>query len=78
MGWKTWKVDVEYDGDQHWTDPRQRSRDIDRQADLEAFGWRIVRVSADILREGPATIAVRVWQALQAAGASIRRSRRSC
>lgn len=71
MGWKTWKVGVEYDGIQHWTDPRQRSRDIDRQAELEALGWRIVRVSADILRHRPATVAVRVWQALRAAGASI-------
>lgn len=71
MGWKTWKVGVEYDGAQHWSDPRQRSRDIDRQAGLESLGWRIIRVSADILRYRPATIAVRVWQALRAAGAPV-------
>ncbi|MFB1294854.1 DUF559 domain-containing protein [Mycobacterium sp. pW049] len=71
MGWKTWKVGVEYDGTQHWSDPRQRARDIDRQAELEALGWHIVRVSAGILRDRPATIAARVWHALRAAGAPI-------
>jgi hypothetical protein len=25
MGWPEWKVGVEYDGEQHWTDARQRS-----------------------------------------------------
>ena len=71
MGWETWKVGVEYDGAHHWSDPRQRSRDIDRQVELESLGWRIIRVSADILRDRPATIAVRVWHALQAAGAPV-------
>jgi very-short-patch-repair endonuclease len=33
----------------HWTDPERRTRDIDRQAELEALGWRIIRVSADFL-----------------------------
>lgn len=69
MGWRIWKVGVEYDGQQHWTDPGQRARDIDRQARLEAQGWRIIRVSADMLRTHPTTIVVRVWQALRAAGA---------
>lgn len=44
MGWWEWQVVVEYDGEQHWTDRRQRAWDIDRTATLEAMGWRIVRV----------------------------------
>lgn len=71
MGWDTWKVGVEYDGAQHWTDPRQRARDIDRQAELEAQGWQIVRVSADMLRNRPTTIVTRTRQALRAAGAPV-------
>lgn len=71
MGWDTWKVGVEYDGQQHWTDPGERARDIDRQAELEALGWRIIRVSADMLRDRPTTIVVRVWRALREAGASL-------
>lgn len=43
MGWRQWKVAVEYDGIQHWSDRRQRSWDIDRIAILEAAGWVVVR-----------------------------------
>ena len=49
MGWREWKVAVEYDGVQHWTDRRQRSWDIERIAMLEASGWVVVPVSADTL-----------------------------
>ena len=68
MGWPEWRVGVEYDGEQHWTDPAIRARDIDRQADLEALGWRIVRVSAEMLRYRPRTIVQRTREALRAAG----------
>jgi very-short-patch-repair endonuclease len=59
---------VEYDGVQHWTDPAQRTRDIDRIAELEALGWRIVRVSSQMLRYRPNTIVERAVTALLAAG----------
>ena len=47
MGWPELKIGVEYDGDQHWTDRRQLSRDIRRTEDLRELGWIIVRVTAD-------------------------------
>ena len=56
MGWETWKVGVEYDGEHHWTQPWQRARDIDRLTSLEAEGWRIIRVSAEILRDRPVAL----------------------
>ena len=68
MGWPTWRVGVEYDGVQHWTDPERRTRDIDRQAELEALGWRIVRISAQMLRYRKPVIVERVRAALRAAG----------
>jgi very-short-patch-repair endonuclease len=71
MGWDNWKVGVEYDGKQHWTDPAIRDRDVDRQAELEALGWRIVRVSAGMLRYRPISIVERARTALRAAGASV-------
>lgn len=71
MGWEDWLVGVEFDGAQHWTDPRQRTWDIDRQAELEALGWRIVRVSADMLRYRPSVVVMRARAALTAAGAAI-------
>lgn len=69
MGYDEFKVAVEYDGEQHWTDPLQRAKDIDRLADLAALGWRIIRVSAEILRDRPQVIVSRTCQALRAAGA---------
>ncbi|HNA52167.1 MAG TPA: DUF559 domain-containing protein, partial [Mycobacterium sp.] len=71
MGWEDWLVGVEFDGAQHWTDPRQRTWDIDRQAELEALGWRIVRVSADMLRYRPSVVVARARAALTAAGAAM-------
>ena len=68
MGWEEWKVGVEFDGAQHWTDPEQRTWDIDRLAELEGRGWRIVRVSADLLRSRPDVVVTRVRAALRDAG----------
>jgi hypothetical protein len=71
MGWPQWKVGVEYDGPQHWTDPDVRNRDIERQAELESLGWRIVRVNADMLRYRSWLIVARAVAALRAAGADV-------
>jgi very-short-patch-repair endonuclease len=71
MRWPRWHVGVEYDGIQHWTDPERRTRDIDGQAELEALGWRIVRVSADMLRYRKPVIVERTRAALRAAGADV-------
>jgi very-short-patch-repair endonuclease len=70
MGWREWKVAVEYDGAQHWTDKQQRSWDIDRIAMLEASGWVVVRVSADMLGR-PAVIVERVRRKLREAGCPV-------
>jgi hypothetical protein len=68
IGWREWKVGVEYDGPQHWTDPGQHARDIDRLAELQAEGWIIIRVSRDILRYRPDVLLVRVREAMRVAG----------
>ncbi|ORW31049.1 hypothetical protein AWB91_17005 [Mycobacterium paraense] len=68
MGWDEFKVGVEFDGAHHWTDPAQRSRDIDRLAELEGHGWAIVRVSAELIRNRPDVVVARVRRALLAAG----------
>lgn len=71
MGWEEWKVGVEFDGAHHWTDPAQRTHDIDRLAELEARGWAIIRVSADLLRHRPEVVIARIRRALRAAGCRI-------
>ena len=68
MGWTRWKVAVEYDGPQHWTDPARHARDIDRLAELAAEGWTIIRVSRDLLRYRPEVFLARVRDAMNAAG----------
>lgn len=64
MGWRAKKVVVEYDGVQHWTDRKQRSWDIDRTAIVESMGWRVVRVSAELLESRPWVLIERVRAAL--------------
>jgi hypothetical protein len=68
MGWRQWRVAVEYDGAHHWTDSTQRTRDIDRWADLGGLRWQVIRVSSDMLRHRPRTIVQRATSALLAAG----------
>lgn len=68
MGFREWKVGVEYDGPQHWTDPRQHARDIDRLAELAAQGWVVVRVSRDIVRYRRDVAILRTRDAMRAAG----------
>lgn len=68
MGWEEWKVGVEFDGAQHWTDPARRTWDIDRLAELNARGWAIIRVSADMVRYRPHVVVARTRSALLAAG----------
>lgn len=68
MGYEEWKVGVEFDGQQHWTDPARRSADIDRRAELGALGWRMVHVSSDLLRYRSGVVVVRTCAALEAAG----------
>ena len=76
LGWRQQRVAVEYDGAHHWTDRRQRSRDIDRQAELERLGWRVVRVSAELLADRPGELVRRVRAAL-GEGALVRRNAES-
>lgn len=68
MGWREWKVAVEYDGIQHWDDPSQRAWDIERIALLEAAGWAVIRVSAAMLSR-PQVIVERVTAKLAERGA---------
>ncbi|MGV0747049.1 hypothetical protein [Mycolicibacter heraklionensis] len=68
MGYRELKVGIEYDGAQHWTDPTQRQRDIDRQVGLAEAGWVIIRVSSELLRYRRATLIGRVEHAMYAAG----------
>lgn len=71
MGWKRWKVAVEYDGEQHWSNAEQRAWDIERTYRLEQLGWKVIRVSAEQLRRGRIALVARIRDALRASGAPV-------
>ena len=71
MGYRQWKVAIEYDGEQHWTDPRQHAEDIERLEFLASRRWVVIRVSAEQLRRRPHEVVERVRRALRAAGCPI-------
>lgn len=58
------RVGVEHEGDQHRTDAVQWQRDIERYERLAAAGWRMVRVTRDMLFQRPAHVARLVADAM--------------
>jgi hypothetical protein len=65
--WSRWRVALEYEGDQHRTDPRQWNVDIRRYEQLTSDGCPVVRVTAERMRHPRAVVAL-VVAALRAAG----------
>lgn len=61
MGWETFKVAAEYDGEQHRRDRWQYTWDIRRRETLERLGWIVIRV---VVGDRPADIVSRVRAAL--------------
>jgi hypothetical protein len=47
LGWREYKVALEYDGDQHRRDRKQYLKDISRLRMLEHLGWIVIRVVAE-------------------------------
>jgi hypothetical protein len=60
------RIAIEYEGDQHRTDPRQWQRDIEKHEALADLGWRVIRVSRDHVFSDPESISRRVRAAIAA------------
>lgn len=60
MGWEDVMLAVEYDGEQHWTDPAQYAWDVDRHEYVDRVGWTVIRVVA---RHKPNDVIRRVQRA---------------
>jgi hypothetical protein len=60
MGWRDFKLAVEYDGDHHRTDRASYVRDLRRLPKVEARGWEVIRI---IKEDRPAEIKIRVCEA---------------
>jgi hypothetical protein len=68
MGWREFKVAVEYDGDHHRKDRTQYVKDLGRLRMLEAMGWIVIRV---IAADTPRDVIRRVEAALVGRGCHI-------
>jgi very-short-patch-repair endonuclease len=64
MGWPDKMVGVEYDGEQHFSNPDDYAKDIMRLEFLANRGWTIVRVSSRQLRYERPAIVRRIAHAL--------------
>ncbi len=68
MGWPEYRVGVDFEGAHHWSDPKQRSWDIERFAKLPDLGWIDVRLTSGILHNRPQSFLDRVGAALISRG----------
>lgn len=68
MAYEAVKVAIEYDGPQHWTDPKTRQRDIDKGVELNDLDWGLIRLSRDLLYYRRATYIRRVETLLRGRG----------
>ena len=64
MGWEEWRVGVDFEGAQHWTDPKRRNWDVERYAVLPELGWIDVRLTSGMLHNNPRRFLDRVGAAL--------------
>ncbi len=65
---RTWRVAVEYEGDQHRTDRRQWNRDIHKYEAYRAAGWHVIRITAEHLYGRRPIAVARVRDGLMRAG----------
>ncbi|NUP62941.1 MAG: DUF559 domain-containing protein [Nonomuraea sp.] len=49
LGWETYKLAVEYDGQEHHTSLDDQQRDTDRREELRQLGWRVIAVRRDVI-----------------------------
>jgi hypothetical protein len=68
MAYEDVKVAIEYDGEQHWTDPVIRGRDIDKGVAYVEARWHVVRTGSDLLYKRRATYVARVVAPLRERG----------
>lgn len=62
MGWEQIKLAVEYDGDHHWTERRQFTKDITRAEAIADLGWTDIRVTAMDTEGGVIARVSAAWQ----------------
>ncbi|MEO8907222.1 MAG: hypothetical protein ABI310_04005 [Microbacteriaceae bacterium] len=56
LSYPQWRITIEYEGDQHRTDPAQFSQDIRRYARFGSAEWEVIRVEKSGLLEHPGEV----------------------
>lgn len=62
------KIAIEYEGDGHRTNKKQWRIDIQRQRDLEARGWIVIRLTELDLRDDAKSLIARIRGAIASRG----------
>jgi hypothetical protein len=68
LGWPEYSIGVDFEGAHHWTNSKQRTKDVVRYAVLPELGWIDVRLTSGILHNDPQPFLDRVGAALIARG----------
>jgi hypothetical protein len=68
MGWSEYLVGVDFEGAHHWTNSKQRTKDVVRYAVLPELGWIDIRLTSGIFHNSPQSFLDRVGAALIARG----------
>jgi len=68
LGWPEYLVGVDFDGAQHWTDPQQRTWDLERAARIADLGWIHIRLTSGMLLGQPRALLDRTGRALLVRG----------
>lgn len=74
LGWENLQIAMEYEGDQHRTDPAQFAKDVRRYERLPELGWKVIRV---VGRDRPPGILDRLERAWESRGGHIDSASRS-
>ena len=62
MGWEDIMLALEYDGGQHWDDPKRVAYDIERAEYVASVGWNVVRVTKGHHPAGVRARLRRAWE----------------
>ncbi|MFT4231525.1 MAG: hypothetical protein QM606_01935 [Leucobacter sp.] len=64
IAYPQFRVVIEYEGDHHRTEAWQWNRDLDKYADYERAGWKVIRVTAEKLYRRRAVLLAEIREAL--------------
>ncbi|HZQ34035.1 MAG TPA: hypothetical protein VFB19_20150 [Mycobacterium sp.] len=62
LGWENLQIAMEYEGDQHRTDPVQFAKDVRRYERLPELGWKTIRVTRGDRAGGVLDRLQRAWE----------------